>query len=85
MTEFFQYLDKQNREQLARQPNSAYGRYNAVAKYWSFKVLKSLRPRFVHNEYDCAKFQVICDDLGLANLMVRSRQVLTIIGVVDLA
>jgi hypothetical protein len=66
-----------------RQPNSIYGPYNAKAKYRSLKVLKSLLSNFVHNEYDRTKFKIICDDLGLANLIVRSRQDLTIIGVVD--
>jgi hypothetical protein len=66
-----------------RQPNSIYGPYNAKAKYRSLKVLKSFLPNFVHNEYDRTKFKIICDDLGLANLIVRSRQDLTIIGVVD--
>lgn len=55
-----------------------------MAKYRSFKVLRSLIPDFIHNEYDHTKFKIICDDLGLANLMVRSREDLTVIGVVDL-
>lgn len=55
-----------------------------MAKYRSFKVLKSLMPTLVHRKYDRTKFKIICDDLGLANLMVRSRQDLTVIGVVDL-
>lgn len=71
-------------EQLIRQPNSAYGEYDARDKYRSFKVLKSLIPAFIHKSYDRTKFKIICDDLGLANLMVRSRQDLTVIGVVDL-
>lgn len=54
-----------------------------MAKYRSFKVLRSLIPNFVHNGYDCTKFKIICDDLGLANLIVRSRENLTVIGVVD--
>jgi hypothetical protein len=54
-----------------------------MAKYRSFKILKSLIPEFVHKEYDRGKFKIICDDLGLANLIVRSRQDLTVIGVVD--
>jgi hypothetical protein len=54
-----------------------------MAKYRTFQVLKSLIPYFVHNEYN-STFKIICDDLGLANLMVRSRQDLTVIGVVDL-
>lgn len=55
-----------------------------MTKYRSFKVLKSVIPNFVHNDYDRTKFKIICDDLGLVNLMVRSRQDLTAIGVVDL-
>jgi hypothetical protein len=43
-----------------------------------------LLPNFIHHEYDNTKFKIICDDLGLANLIVRSREDLTIIGVVDL-
>jgi hypothetical protein len=42
-----------------------------------------LIPNFIHSEYNSTKFKIICDDLGLANLIVRSRQDLTIIGVVD--
>lgn len=83
-TEYFQYFAEQDWEQLARQPNSTYGQYDAMAKYRTFKVLKTLIPNFIHNEYDRTKFKVICDDLGLANLIVRSRQDLTVIGVVDL-
>lgn len=38
----------------------------------------------MHSEYDTAKFKFICDDLGLANLMVNSREELDVVGVVDL-
>jgi hypothetical protein len=82
-TEYFQYVVQQDWHQLVHQLNSTYGRYDAMAKYRKFKVLKSLVPAFVHGEYDCAKFKIICDDLGLANLLVRSREDLTVIGVVD--
>ncbi|KAH9211811.1 hypothetical protein DL95DRAFT_464505 [Leptodontidium sp. 2 PMI_412] len=82
-TEYFQYLAEQDWEQLYWQPNSVFGRYDAMAKYRSFKVLKSLIPKFVHKGYDRRKFKIVCDDLGLANLIVRSRQDLTVIGVVD--
>lgn len=60
------------------------GKYDAIAKYRSFQVLRSLVPEFVHKDYDQSSFKLICDDLGLANLIVRSRQDLTVIGVVDL-
>jgi hypothetical protein len=38
----------------------------------------------INDNYDRRKFKLICDDLGLANLIVRSREDLTVIGVVDL-
>lgn len=82
--EYFQYLVEQDLEQLDRQPNSVYGRFDAMAKYRSFQVLRSLIPDFIHQGYDRSNFKIICDDLGLANLIVRSRQDLTVIGVVDL-
>ncbi|KAK1770070.1 phosphotransferase enzyme family protein [Phialemonium atrogriseum] len=44
----------------------------------------SLIPNLVNANYDRGKFKLICDDLGLANLIVRSREDLTIVGVVDL-
>lgn len=50
----------------------------------AFKVLKCLIPDLVHAKYDRCKFKLICDDLGLANLIVRGREDLTVVGVVDL-
>jgi hypothetical protein len=50
----------------------------------AFQVLKNLIPELVNPKYDHCKFKLICDDLGLANLIVRGKEDLTIIGVVDL-
>lgn len=50
----------------------------------AFKVLKPLIPNLVNANYDRGKFKLICDDLGLANLVVRSKEDLTVVGVVDL-
>ncbi|KAL5362777.1 hypothetical protein BJX96DRAFT_166930 [Aspergillus floccosus] len=83
-TEYFQYVAGQDWEQLVRQPNSVVGPYDAQNKYVAFKVLKSLIPDLVHAKYDRCKFKLICDDLGLANLIVRGKDDLTIVGVVDL-
>ncbi|RLL97665.1 hypothetical protein CFD26_105433 [Aspergillus turcosus] len=83
-TEYFQYVVGQDWEQLVHQPNSAVGPYDAKNKYVAFKVLRSLIPDLVHAKYDRCKFKLICDDLGLANLTVRSREDLTVVGVVDL-
>jgi len=83
-SEYSQHVFEQDWEQLVHQSNSTYGRFDAEDKYRFFKVLKSLAPRFVHSEYADTKFKFICDDLGLANLVVKSREDLTVIGVVDL-
>lgn len=47
-------------------------------------MLKGLVPDLVHTKYDSCKFKLICDDLGLANLIVRGSDDLTVVGVVDL-
>lgn len=38
----------------------------------------------VNAKYDRGKFKLICDDFGLGNLLVRSGEDLTVVGVVDL-
>lgn len=74
----------QDWEQLVHQLNSSIGPYDAKGKYLAFKVLKGLIPDLVHAKYDRCKFKLICDDLGLANLIVRGRHDLSVVGVVDL-
>ncbi|EEP75923.1 predicted protein [Uncinocarpus reesii 1704] len=83
-TEYFQYVVGQDWEQLVQQPNSTAGLYDAKNKYVAFQFLKILIPDLVNAKYDHCKFKLICDDLGLANLIVRSKEDLTVIGVVDL-
>lgn len=38
----------------------------------------------INTKYDRGKFKLICDDFGLGNLIVRSKEDLTVVGVVDL-
>ncbi|PWY87426.1 phosphotransferase enzyme family protein [Aspergillus heteromorphus CBS 117.55] len=83
-TEYFQYVISQDWAQLLQQPNSTVGPYDAQNKYVAFNVLQALAPDLVNPNYDHCKFKLICDDLGLANLIVRSREDLTVVGVVDL-
>ncbi len=45
--------------------------------------MRSLLPHFVEEDYDHGPFKLICDDLGLANLIVKSEEDLTVVGVVD--
>lgn len=40
--------------------------------------------RFIHPDYNHGPFKLICDDLSLANVIVRSEDDLTIVGLVDL-
>ncbi|KAL4764946.1 uncharacterized protein BDW70DRAFT_147641 [Aspergillus foveolatus] len=54
-------------EQLVHQSNSTVGPSGLI-------------PDSVHAKYDRCKFKSICDDLGLANLIVRARANLTVTG-----
>ncbi|KAI5928344.1 hypothetical protein F4810DRAFT_190345 [Camillea tinctor] len=83
-TEYFQYILTQDWKQLSEQSNSIVGEYDARAKYACLRTLQSLLPEFVNKKYERGPFKLICDDLGLANLIVRSPDDLTIVGVVDL-
>lgn len=47
-------------------------------------ILESLIPELTNTTYDRGPFKLICDDLGPANVIVRGKNDLTIIGVVDL-
>lgn len=53
-------------------------------KHTSFELLASLVPRMINEEYDRGPFKLICDDLGLANLILKSDDNFTVVGVVDL-
>lgn len=41
-------------------------------------------PQLVNAKYDRGPFKLICDDFGPANMIVRSKDDITIVGVVDL-
>jgi hypothetical protein len=49
-----------------------------------FNILKSVAADLINKKYDRGNFKFICDDLGLNNLIVRSKDDLTVVGVVDL-
>lgn len=83
-TDYFQYLYGQDWQQFLQQPNSVFGPYDAKNKYEAFKTLGALIPNLINSRYNCGKFKLICDDLGLANLIVKSKDDFTVIGVVDL-
>lgn len=84
MTEYFKYLLSQDRQQLKEQMNSARGEWSACEAYASLDLLESLLPQLVEPSYEHGPFKLICDDFGLGNLIVKSCDDLTVIGVVDL-
>ncbi|KAJ5101329.1 hypothetical protein NUU61_003551 [Penicillium alfredii] len=84
VTEYFQHVIGQDWKQLHDQPNSIGGWYTASTEYRNQKVLGPLIPGMVHPEYERGPFKLICDDLGPKNLLVRSAEDLTIVGMVDL-
>ncbi|KAK3365064.1 hypothetical protein B0T24DRAFT_652230 [Lasiosphaeria ovina] len=47
-------------------------------------VPKSSIPNLINANYDHGKVKLICDKLGLADLIVRSKEDLAVVGVVDL-
>ncbi|PCG88071.1 hypothetical protein PENOC_112630 [Penicillium occitanis (nom. inval.)] len=83
-TEFFRFIVGQDWEQLLKQPNSVCGEFDGKQKMQAFSALRTLLPEFIHKDYDKGPFKLVCEDFGLANLIVRSHHDLTIIGVVDL-
>ncbi|KAF2254506.1 hypothetical protein BU26DRAFT_416999 [Trematosphaeria pertusa] len=81
--EYFDHVVEQHWRQLLGQLNSVEDEDDARQKYIFFRVLKSLTDRHVWPEYNEGPFKLICDDLGLANMIVDSREKLKITGVVD--
>ena len=44
----------------------------------------AVAPQLVEPSYASGPYKLVCDDLGLANLIVRSADDLTVVGVMDL-
>lgn len=82
--EYLKYLAGQDCEQVAGQLNSVSGPFGAKSDYATFNALRNLAPDMVNTKYDQGPFKLICDDLGLANLILRSKDDMIVVGVVDL-
>ena len=74
----------QDWKQLLEQPNSVCGEFDAKEKLQAFNALRILLPDFIHEDYDKGPFKLVCEDFGLANIIVKSHDDLTFVGVVDL-
>jgi hypothetical protein len=82
--QYFEYVNNQDWQQLLLQLNSIAGPRSARSRYAALNILKSLIPELTHTTYDRGPFKLICDDFGMANVIVRSKDDLTIAGVVDI-
>ncbi|ODM21877.1 hypothetical protein SI65_02721 [Aspergillus cristatus] len=85
ITGYFQYINRQDWKQFRHQPNTVIaGELDGITTYASLDMLKSMMPQFVDTEYEKGPFKLICDYFSLANMIVKSREDLTIVGVVGL-
>ncbi|KAJ5584909.1 uncharacterized protein N7459_004709 [Penicillium hispanicum] len=82
--QYFEYINNQDWQQLLLQSNSIAGPRSARSRYGALSILKSLIPELTNTTYDRGPFKLICDDFGMANMIVRSKGDLTIVGVVDI-
>ncbi|KAJ5225884.1 hypothetical protein N7468_007109 [Penicillium chermesinum] len=81
---YVEYVNNQDWQQLLCQPNSIAGPLSSRSRYAELNILKSLIPESTNTTYDRGPFKLIRDDFGMANVIVRSKDDLTIAGVVDI-
>lgn len=82
--DYFCYLADQDWAQFQHQPNSGGGPTVTQVKYAALRALQVVASQLVEPGYASGPYKLVCDDLGLANLIVRSADDLTVVGVVDL-
>lgn len=75
---------QQDFQQLRQQPNSVVCEGQGESLFAALKILESMMPTMINQQYDHGPFKLICDDFGPANVLVRSPDDLTIVGVIDL-
>ncbi|KAF2462601.1 uncharacterized protein BDR25DRAFT_338215 [Lindgomyces ingoldianus] len=80
---YFDYVAKQDMEQLCEQPSSVDSADDARAKYSFRHQVKAIIPRFLADEYNRTGFRLICDDFRYGNMIVNNARELKIIAVID--
>ncbi|CAK7198482.1 hypothetical protein SEUCBS139899_001143 [Sporothrix eucalyptigena] len=79
--DYFEHLYQQQWAQLDRQPG---GWKSIVQEYKNYKVLQAVLPEFIiPGTEDSGAFKFFCDDLGLRNVLYRSKDDLTPVAVID--
>ncbi|TLD27959.1 phosphotransferase enzyme family protein [Venturia nashicola] len=82
--DYFHHVCMQDWEQLSQQANSVCGLWDAKNKLASFNALRIVVRDFVHQDTAKGPFKLVSEDFGLSNILVRTEDDLTIVGVVDL-
>ncbi|CAI7593206.1 unnamed protein product [Penicillium discolor] len=83
-SEYFHHAINQDKQQLRDQLNSVPEEEEGETNFGSLEILESMIPGMVNEDYDQGPLKLICDDLSPSNMIVRSQDDLTIVGVVDL-
>ncbi|KAL4955158.1 hypothetical protein BDW69DRAFT_193447 [Aspergillus filifer] len=83
VTEYLEYSLRKDEHQLKSQVNSAIGRFSVREAYATLDILRSLMRDLVHSHCDRGPYKLIYDDFGLGNMIVKSRDDPTIVGVID--
>ncbi|KAJ5727867.1 phosphotransferase enzyme family protein [Penicillium malachiteum] len=84
--EYIKHLVNENWTLITNQANGIQHRDHARMLYGAWQVIRQVVETgdFINKNYNTSQFKLICDDLGLANLIVRSEEDLTVVGVIDL-
>ncbi|KAJ5633892.1 hypothetical protein N7528_001734 [Penicillium herquei] len=84
--EYIKHLVNENWMHVNKQKMGIQHKDHARMLYGAWQVMRRLVETgdFINENYNTSQFKLICDDLGLANLIVRSEEDLTVVGVVDL-
>ncbi|KAF2000504.1 hypothetical protein P154DRAFT_598462 [Amniculicola lignicola CBS 123094] len=80
---YFDYVTRQDMEQLYEQPSSVDNVDDAWAKYQLRHQINAIIPRFVAEEYNYTSFRLIYDDFCYRNMIVNNTRELKIIVVID--
>ncbi|KAJ5958048.1 uncharacterized protein N7479_005198 [Penicillium vulpinum] len=83
-SEYLHYTIRQDLQQIRDQTNSIIEQQEGESNFASLKILESMIPEMVNKDYDQGPFKLICDHLCPLNVIVRSQDDLTIVGMVDL-
>ncbi|CAI7600821.1 unnamed protein product [Penicillium glandicola] len=82
-SEYLHYVIRQDEQRLRDQPNSFMRPEKREASFISMKAVQALIHTMINKDYDQGPFKLIYDDLDPSNLIFKSEDDLTIVGMVD--